>query len=334
MGEKLRVAIWESLVDKGIGGWLAPWQLKRMGRASRENTRLEKLALIHLENEIKAIESGDKVFDVQTGRVLPSDAALIDDQGRVEPYIDTQKVVAGIMAQDTVRAIRSEINVIKAAAFAEDILNQDENDSIPQQSIDNDWLLTWRDCASRVSSDELQQLWGKLLAGEFVSPGSFSLRTLEFIKNLSVADAHLIGRLAPFVFDSNKIAADKKEILEKAGLSFDDLLSLQDLSVLTGVIAPLITIYKSTGGPVVISAQDKKLIFPDVKDGQVEYNVFILTKLGIELLSLSESVADTEYLVAMAKDKISQGLQVRVVGNVIQDAGWGVKIEGFVDIFP
>ena len=36
-----------------------------------------------------------------------------------------------------------------------------------------------------MSSEELQTLWGRTLAGEIKSPGSYSLRTLDFLKNLS-----------------------------------------------------------------------------------------------------------------------------------------------------
>ena len=47
-----------------------------------------------------------------------------------------------------------------------------------------------------MSSEELQTLWGRVLAGEIKSPGTFSLRTLEFLKNTSHEEALKIAKLA------------------------------------------------------------------------------------------------------------------------------------------
>ena len=38
------------------------------------------------------------------------------------------------------------------------------------------------DAVGNVSNEELQKLWGKVLAGEMQQPGSCSLRTMEVIR--------------------------------------------------------------------------------------------------------------------------------------------------------
>ena len=42
-GEKLAIKIWETITEKGIGGLLSPWQIKREGRARAEVRRQELL---------------------------------------------------------------------------------------------------------------------------------------------------------------------------------------------------------------------------------------------------------------------------------------------------
>ena len=97
-------------------------------------------------------------------------------------------------------------------------------------TVDEDWLFRWRDAASLVSSEELQALWGRVLAGEIKSPGSFSLRTLEFLKNISHEEALTIAKLAPFVIDDNCIFRNEK-LLDSEGITFGFLLKLQNLGI-------------------------------------------------------------------------------------------------------
>ena len=97
-------------------------------------------------------------------------------------------------------------------------------------------LFRWRDAAGTVSSEELQTLWGRALAGEIKSPGSFSLRTLEFMKNISQEEALKITKAAPFVINNDFIVKDAK-LLDSEGISFSFLLYLQNLGITCGVDA-------------------------------------------------------------------------------------------------
>ena len=49
-------------VEKGIGGWLSPWQMRRTGRARVDVRRKERLALAQAEQDIESIRSGRKRF--------------------------------------------------------------------------------------------------------------------------------------------------------------------------------------------------------------------------------------------------------------------------------
>ena len=126
-----------------------------------------------------------------------------------------------------------EVNVSKALLSAEADL-ADDPQAPPDRTVDDDWLFRWRDAASVVSSEELQTLWGRVLAGEIKSPGSFSLRTLEFLKHISHEEALQIAKLAPFVLSYGHIFNDRK-LLDSEGITFSFLLDLQNLGVTCGV---------------------------------------------------------------------------------------------------
>jgi hypothetical protein len=97
--------------------------------------------------------------------------------------------------------------------------------------VEEDWLNTFGRLAEEKSSEELQALFGRILAGEIRKPGSFSLRTLQFIANLSKADAEAITRLFPYVLG--------KTILPFMGDEFVDLsiparIGLEELGIISG----------------------------------------------------------------------------------------------------
>jgi len=55
--------------------------------------------------------------------------------------------------------------VTKAVLFAEEELENCTAEA-SSEDIDQDWFTRWRDCAEKVSNEDLQRLWAKALAGE------------------------------------------------------------------------------------------------------------------------------------------------------------------------
>lgn len=65
--------------------------------------------------------------------------------------------------------------------------------------VDSDWVSEFFDSVANVSNEKMQILWGKLLAGEIKQPGSFSLRTLSTLKNMSQKDAEFFNDIVPYI---------------------------------------------------------------------------------------------------------------------------------------
>jgi hypothetical protein len=64
-------------------------------------------------------------------------------------------------------------------------------DTVDDKPVDEDWIAEFFEHCKNVGSEEMQILWGRLLAGEVAEPGSFSKRTLDFVKSLSTEEAQL-----------------------------------------------------------------------------------------------------------------------------------------------
>jgi hypothetical protein len=67
--------------------------------------------------------------------------------------------------------------------------------------IEDDWLNLFARLSEDKSSEELQQLFGKILSGEIRRPGSFSLRTLQLMSTITKADAEALSRLLSYVIN-------------------------------------------------------------------------------------------------------------------------------------
>ena len=313
-GEALLQKMWESLVDKGIGGLLRPRQIRQEGRATIDVRVEEKLRLAQAEKHAQAILKGEAAFDGNTIVMLPSNSSgEVIPPNQTPPAIE-MSVTKQITSATAADAIRKEVNVAKAILEAEAELEND-SEPPPEQPINDDWLYRWRDYAGEVSSEELQSMWGKILAGETKAPGSFSLRTMDFLRNVSQEEAHAIGRLAPYVIVDMIYRADL--YLEKMGITFDLLLSIQDMGILSGVEALGLqkTFKSSYPGKYtkVIGTKEKILILEhDDVSKTATAPVFVVTTIGKQILGLCKSSIDEVYLRELGKHIIAQGFKVRL----------------------
>ncbi|MDG1750288.1 MAG: TIGR03899 family protein [Thalassotalea sp.] len=114
---------------------------------------------------------------------------------------------------------------------------------------DQDWFNNFINLAEDVSNKTMQDLWAKILAGEISSPGSFSLKSLQAFKTMSMNEAKLLAKAcaiaikdqskksmriisgasqAPGLFNFFSKNREHRINLSPFGLSYADLLTLAD----------------------------------------------------------------------------------------------------------
>ena len=316
-GEKLIIKLWETIADKGIGSLLKPWQIRREGRANIDVKREEMLALAQAEADANAIRSGHKLLlitgDIANVPIL--EAPTGKQEGTDTTPLALPRAIEVADQNAKAEAIRQEVSIAKAVIYAEEELQKDSSEP-PQDSPKDDWLLRWRECAAGVSSDELQQIWGKVLAGEVKSPGRFSLRTLEFLRNLSQAEAQAIERISPFVI-SDVLYRGNNAMLEAEGVSFSDLLAMQELGVLAGVDGLGLEVSWKSDAPTSFQKAltcHGALIFatsPDVTK-TINLSVCAVTAIGKQVLSLARFSPNAKMVESVATAIKALGFDVQV----------------------
>ena len=311
-GEKLLIRLWETIAEKGIGTLLIPWQIRREGRARIDVRREAMLVIAQAEHDVEDIRTGRRCL-VPSGRLeaLP-EPAIPQGVGEGSAVGHSAAIVSRNMIAE---GIREEINVTKAILGAVAELEADSQEP-PEQKIVDDWLFRWRESASTVSTEELQNLWGRVLAGEIKSPGSFSLRTLEFLKNLSREEALEIASLSRFVVVDSIFRGDQ-QILDSAGITFGFLLRMQELGILSGVeaIGVSLTLKSSETEQFrrgLLSHDRTLVVTHEDVNKEIRLNVYPLTSLGQQVLTLGSFESHEAYLRSVGKAIRGQGFKVLI----------------------
>jgi hypothetical protein len=311
-GEKLVTKLWETVAEKGVGSLFKPWQMRREGRVSIQLKSEELIMIAQAERHADLIRKGKATIDGSRNILLSAtfDTNSQENEGNARLEPDLTNAACEISVADT---LRREVNTSRALLRAEEAL-EDDTQEPSNTKVNDDWLFRWRDSASEVSSNELQYLWGKVLAGEVKAPGSFSLRTLEFIRNLSTQEAETIAVLSEFII-AGAIYREAKENLEEKGVTFDTLLYMQDIGVLSGVEAIGMSMnWKSlddTSFKQVLTSNSMALILSgDDPRATISLPIYKLTTIGQQVLRLGKFGPNIDYLQKVGEHLKSQGVSV------------------------
>lgn len=310
-GERMIRRLFETLAENGVASLLQPWHLRR---ELPTKAVLQQLDALSLSWRDISLDSRKRI------QVDPSDADdarnLPEPSGALRSHSIATSELARAITHDLITdGLRQQVNVSKAVLYAESELAANVQD-VPDVQVDGDWLQRWRTRAGEISSDELSNLWGRILAGEVRQPGSCSLRTLEFLGNLSREEAADISRAAPFALGNVMLKHDG--LFEKAGLSFGVLSGLQELGLISGVASTLSTTIKSEVGDEFHFSWDVKrlerrlLISHDDPAKVLKLPVFHVSRLGHEVFKVAQSAPSEECLMATVMLIEAQDYTVRI----------------------
>lgn len=187
----------------------------------------------------------------------------------------------------------------------EDLKNAPE---IPDTPLDDDWRTRYFNEIKYISNEEMQKIWSKILVEEIKEPNSFSLRTLDAIKNLSSNDAKQINSIAEYVISSDEhlfipsFIFDKDTILQAI---IGDLIGIN-------IINPLINSFLSfedEKDKLLFHYQNRNLAYQDSpKKSSYRLHCVLFTKVGIEILSLIKPTFNEQFFEKLQYFFIKDGL--------------------------
>jgi hypothetical protein len=163
----------------------------------------------------------------------------------------------------------------------------------------------------------MQEVWGKILAGEVNRPGSFSLRSLKLLRNLSQQEAESFRQIVQYgikVEDCSYIFANEACPYRQGGSMWNEALLMRELGLLSESIF-FVTIPCSNETSVKLRYEEKQFeVLAKVGKADLRLNGYPLTAIGRELSRLIEVAPVTGYFDCLKADIEKKGFICRTYG--------------------
>ena len=223
-----------------------------------------------------------------------------------------------ILHQET----RKQINIDNIAQIAANQLNQEKE--VSEEKVEDDWTTRFFKIAEDISDDEMQNLWGRILAGEIKQPKSFSLRTLEILKNLSKYEAEVFTKFAQLKLKSGNTNViynqDNGKFLESEfGITFSDRLLLTELGLISSEnnLEFSFAATNETERIDVLIYGSKAIVLnkkPNVPKQAIQ--VLVYTSIGSELSKLIEQDININYLRKICSSFVNPNVKIEY-GDIV-----------------
>ncbi|WP_299782850.1 DUF2806 domain-containing protein [uncultured Formosa sp.] len=239
-------------------------------------------------------EAESKAYEIEIIEQAKSKALAEGKELEAETYLRIQERILF----NEVERQKSIDNVVEIAA--EQL--KDEK-SISEEPVDKDWSKRFFNIVQDVSDEEMQTIWGRILAGETKQPKSYSIRTLEFLKNLSKTEAEVFTKFADIRIksgDKNFIFNPRNDFLQKEfGIAFTDKLLMVELGLIVSKDSLEFSL-NPTGDTKLLQVLNygEKAIVLDRNENvpKQALEVLVFTKIGLELSKLIPQSFNSKYI--------------------------------------
>jgi len=259
----------------GIGKFYEPTHIKRIAKADAEAYRILS----------EAIEQSPIIPSVIKDGKLSMDAS------------DCDVISIRIKERVAFQEFKKQVNIENVISKAYCQLKDEEK--VSSDSVDEDWVTRFFNYVGEVSNEEMQFIWGSILAGEIKETGSFSLRTIDVLRNMSKNEAQTFNRLSSLIMKSigerehYQFIYYELEILKHFNIDLFDIVKLTDIGLISQEL-----LYKNTQhNKIKTAVYGNQLITIQCTDNKCNYAIPVkkLTKAGEELYSITGNEINIEY---------------------------------------
>lgn len=202
-------------------------------------------------------------------------------------------------------------------------------DNISDQPVDDDWLSHFTNYAKNVTTNEMQLIWGKILAGEINNPGSFSMRTLDKLHSLSKKDAECFQKILPIILllGNGGFTVSDSEIYSKYGISFSEIMWLDECGLITsnGLVSFTPTIASHSEQLIYTNNRLIRIFNPNTQSKKLSIGIHTLTQAGAELFHLLSAEPNNDYIIDVAQmisktnSNLNLAISVHTVKKIFSD---------------
>jgi hypothetical protein len=286
-----------------------------------------------IAEEIKATSEARVQLTKATGKAL-ADAVAVD--------LSLAQIATQTHAGKILRQQKNTVKVLHYAAAEIQRSPPAVEDSAEPNEINEDWLNAFETEAVNMSSEQMQRLFGKILAGEIHKPGSYSIRTLRIMAQIDNNVAKLFRKFCSLtctlyaetgIINSSVVtlgSSDENNALRNPRMGFIDLRRLVEYGLVFDSTPARLTYSLSVPGehstvklPITYNHQDYVLVPIPPKNGETfkkltEFGVS-LSIAGAELLNIVDFDEHVDYTEALTAYFANKGLEFRRLDSIVGD---------------
>jgi len=240
-----------------------------------------------------------------------ADAAMVKAKSDIEVKELEERAFKRVKAREARRQENLEVILGEAT--------QNLPPQVGTQTLDEDWVAEFTNACQDICDKKMQQLWSRVLSGEFVSPGQYSLRTLATIKLLSKRDAEMFTSLCSYLWKTGDgyvyfRTHETDSFLTNFGFPYRYFLHLGSLGLLVPDKSLVVEFGEmpSSRMNIVFHYHGEPYAFK-TENPFVKHQVpcISLTDIGNELVSLCTSKPSDGYLEALIESfKVRHGVEM------------------------
>ncbi|MBQ6277865.1 MAG: DUF2806 domain-containing protein [Bacteroidales bacterium] len=289
------------VLTKAVGTCCEPWQIVRKAKAEAK------------AESIKAIEQAKT-------------KAIIDGDLDKAQYLD--RINDRLVNKESKR----QKNIEDVINVASNVLETEK--SVSEEPVNPDWATRFFDIVQDISDEKMQKLWAQILAGEIKHPKSYSLRTLEVLRNMTKEEAEIFQKVAQFVLlqikDKEAFIYSDKFVLKEFDVTYSDIIKLVEIGLLQSDDSTTTNIYsdnKSDKKIELVYGDVLIIIFQKRNAENISFPVRLLTTAGRELINLISLTSNIDYIKYLAtriksnnvKVSYSKIISIDETGMIIHD---------------
>ena len=171
-----------------------------------------------------------------------------------------------------------------------------------KDTYDFDWFMRFFEAVGNVSDETMQNLWAKILAGEIAQPSTFSLKTVDVMRNLSKRDAELFIKVCSHSFISsatNYFLPNEDEFIEYVGIQYADIMKLSELGLIFNDATITLNMDISNEPQILINNHSLIMLITSASGNSEKASIrqYPFTEVGKELSTMiSESASDEDFV--------------------------------------
>jgi hypothetical protein len=312
------------VVAEGVGGISRPLLTRKNADAKAYEIRTVAQAIAESQKLLGPVT-------YENGNILIEAVANTKQTMLPEATLD-QRVISRMAYQEA----KKQSNIEQITQYAAEELRNEQK--INTERPNSDWTTRFFRIAEDITTDQMQLLWGKVLAGEVKRPGSYSLRALDLLKNITQQETEMFVKVGQISFMSNNkyFVPDSdsgKYLQEHFGLSFTDFLLLREIDLLVANNLEFSLQPTEQDTHAVFTCGNTCVIIKRPKGTPKQaITVIVFTEIGRQLLQLVErKPADPNYIRKFASFFRGEGISIQS-GLIIGWEGDNIKYNNLYEL--